>query len=360
MFGVLKPTLCGVSEKCKESYRLTYCNLCAALSASGAGVFNRLFLINDVVTIDWLLRADKNTSGHAFKCYNCAKGGVIGRKKSVSDHQKFLAAVSSYVCGVKIRDNADDNPKVANKLIAVAYRPIMKKAESILTSLNLLEKFRDYQKADRENELNNITSLEDASLPTELCYELCTLEDSKYLTNLPTNILSLLGRYLGRCVYFLDAIADMDKDKKLKQYNILNLKAAESKGGYSKEHIVGLCLDALKPMRHELATMLDSLSQNFNVDLIKSRWNSLFNSIEKQLFKLIKPLNSAELLKNMASFSPIKSCSSSSGWSSTYVCCGCCPMCEGCCPCGGSCPCGECCSGCCGGCCKCGCCGCGG
>jgi len=343
MFGVLKPTLCGVSEKCKESYRLTYCNLCAALSASGAGVFNRLFLINDVVTIDWLLRADKNISSHAFKCYNCTKGGVIGRKKSVSEHQKFLAAVSSYVCGVKIQDNADDNPKVINKLTAVAYKQIMKKAEAILTNLNLLEKYREYQKTDRENELNKITSLEQASHPTELCYELCTLEDSKYLTNLPKNILSLLGRYLGRCVYFLDAIADMEKDKKLNQYNILNLKVTESEGQYSKEKIVGLCLDSLKPMRHELAAMLDSLSQDFNVDLVKSRWNSLFNNIEKQLLKLIKPLNSAYLLKNISSFSPITSCSSHSSWPSAYVCC---PMCEGCCPCGD----------CCGSCCSCKCC----
>lgn len=61
MFGILKPSLCSLSENEKKSYNLTYCNLCASLSGSGVGVFNRLFLVNDIVTIDWLL-SDANDS----------------------------------------------------------------------------------------------------------------------------------------------------------------------------------------------------------------------------------------------------------------------------------------------------------
>lgn len=353
MFGVLKPVLCSVSERCKESYNLTYCNLCAALSASGAGVFNRFFLVNDVVTIDWLLRADKNGSGYAFKCYNCTKGGVIGRKNSVSAHQKFLAAISSYACGVKLRDNAVDNIKIINKFMSFAYKPIMNKAELFLAQFNILEKLQDYQKLDREQEVKKNSDLETASLPTELCYELVTLEDSKYLTKLPQNILSLLGRYLGKCVYFLDAIADMDKDKKTNQYNVLNLKIEQSNGAYDKVKVVGLCLDSLKPMRHDLAVLIDSLPKEFNIDLIKSRWNSLFNGIERQLVRLIKPLNSVELFANMATYNPMSSCAKSSSWSSIYACCCCnCGGC-GCGCCGGDscccqmckCPCDCCCEG---------------
>ncbi len=350
MFGVLKPILCGVSAQCKDSYNLTYCNLCAALSASGIGILNRPFLVNDIVTIDWLLRADRDTSGHAFKCYNCAKGGIVGRKKLVSLHQKFLAAVSSYVCGVKLQDNALDSPKLKNKSMVLAYKPIMQKAEAFLTQLNLLDKFKEYQQADRGNELNKIANLQQASLPTERCYELFTLENSKYLTNLPTNILSLLGRYLGRCVYLLDAIADMDKDRKTNQYNVLNMQLAQNNGAYDKAQVVGLCLDYLKPMRHKLAKSLDELSEDFNVELIKSRWNSLFNSIEKQLFKLVKPLNSEKLFKSMATFNPITSCTKCSSWSSAYICC-----CD-CCCCSEMC---GCLAGCLTECCSLACCGCG-
>lgn len=329
MFGVLKPALCRVSEKCKESYRLSYCNLCAALSASGAGVLNRFFLINDVVTIDWLLRAEKNSAEYSFKCHNCAKGGAIGRKKSVSEHQKFLAAVSSYVCGVKIRDNAADNPGLINKSIAIVYKPIMQKAEATLAKLNLLDKLQEYEQTDRENELNLVNNLAKASLPTEKCYELCTIEDGKYLTYLPRDLLSLLGRYLGRCVYFLDAIADMDKDKKANQYNVLNLQIADASNQYHKAQIIGLCLDYLKPMRHDLSAMLDSLAPSFNVSILKSRWDSLFSSIEHQILKLVEPLNSQALFNKLATFGSIANCTNCSSWSPMRIgcCCCCCPCC---------------------------------
>ena len=83
MFGILVPELNAVSPASQQSYNISYCNLCAALSAIGTGVLNRLFLVNDVVTIDWLLTDDEQTNQHTFSCRNCVKGGVIGKKARI-------------------------------------------------------------------------------------------------------------------------------------------------------------------------------------------------------------------------------------------------------------------------------------
>ncbi|MDP3560919.1 MAG: DUF5685 family protein [Legionellaceae bacterium] len=331
MFGVLKPALGHVSAECKTLYNSTYCNLCAALSASGAGAFNRFFLVNDVVTIEWLLTEPGQTRDHAFACYNCAKGGTLGKKNKLSNHHKFLAAVSSYVCGVKINDNLLDDPKFKNKSIALIYRPIMKKAEAMLLELNLLGTLQAYQKRDRHNEQHQVDSLSEACEPTEQCYELMTVENGKQISSLPQTLVALLGKYLGRCVYLLDAMEDMDEDKKKNQYNVLNLMPS-----MSKEQILGQCLDFMKPLRLEITSRLASLPTALNVETMKTKWDSITLTIDHQFFKLIKPFNCTDLLSNLASFSTLRNacstCSPSSSWSSIKVIGICCPCCT-CCPC---------------------------
>jgi len=356
MFGALKPVLGHVPKECKQLYTSTYCNLCAALSASGAGAWNRFFLVNDVVTIDWLLAEANTCEDHAFACYNCVKGGVLGRKNKVSERQAFLAAVSSYVCGVKIKDNAIDDPKLKNKSLAMVYRPIMKKAESTLQRLGLLDKLKTYQVMDRENEINHVSRLDQACEPTERCYQLLTMENAKQISSLPSSIVALLGQYLGRCVYLLDAIEDMDEDKKKNQYNVLNQLSTSQPLTNTKELVIGQCLDFIKPLRIELTEKLALLPDSSTVQTIRKKWESVFISIERQLFKLVKPLNCTALLSNLASFSTLtQGCPQCSSWSSIMACCPCCPCCVIC----ECCPCIGCCSSCCVTCCPCcSCCGC--
>lgn len=352
MFGALKPALGHVSAECKKLYESTYCNLCAALSASGAGAWNRFFLVNDVVTIDWLLAETDQSNDHVFACYNCVKGGVIGRKNKISDHQKFLAAVSSYVCGVKIKDNSIDDPKLKNKSLALVYRPIMKKAEATLREFNVLDKLQAYQTLDHNNEIERVTDLDKACEPTEKCYELMTMENAKRISSLPLTTVALLGKYLGRCVYLLDAIEDMDDDKKKNQYNVLNLMSSSEETSQSKQQVIGHCLDFIKPLRLDITEKLAMLPKSVNTLTLQKKWESMFISIDRQLFKLIKPLNCMELLTNLASFSTLNDyCSKCSSWSSITACCPCCPCCE-CCPCCSCCePCCSCCGPCCSTCC---------
>ncbi len=329
MFGVLKPALGHVSAECKKLYTSTYCNLCAALSASGAGVWNRFFLVNDVVTIDWLL-SETSEIDHQFACYNCIKGGVIGKKNKISDHQRFLAAVSSYVCGIKMNDNLADDPRLKNKSLAMLFRPIMKKAEQTLSEFNVLRPLQTFQSMDRQNEIEQVGQLDKASEPTEKCYELLTMEGAKYNASIPKKTIALLGQYLGRSVYLLDAISDMAEDKKKNQYNVLNIM---SRSNDNIQQVIGDCINFLKPLRIEINHKLSSLPGTINHLITKKKWNSIMASIDQQLFKQLKPLNCVELLSHFVSCSTIENtcakCASS--WSFVMVCC--CPCSSCCCPC---------------------------
>lgn len=317
MFGILKPSLNLVSDSQKQLYHSSYCNLCASLSASGAGAWNRFFLINDVVTIDWLLTDNDDSSQNPFSCHNCVKGGVIGKKQQVSTHQKLLAAISSFICGIKIKDNAFDDPKLKNKSLALLYKPIMKKAQNSLKEFNLLENLQYHLSVDRQNEQKNITDIHEACEPTEKCYQLITIEIAKRISTLPLDLVSLLGRYLGRYIYLFDAIQDMDDDRKNKQYNVLNSLTYE-KSSINRVEAIQHCLDFLKPMRLEISEKLMNTGNTRNLDAIQKKWDSVFISLENQLLKLIKPLNDSKLLSTLYAFSGSMGCSKCSSSSSIH------------------------------------------
>ena len=305
MFGVLKPSLAHVSAESKALYHASYCNLCAALSASGAGAVNRFFLINDVVTIDWLLTEPAKSDHHPFACNNCKKFGVIGKKSKVTEHQKFLAATSSFMVGVKLKDNALDEPTLKNKARTLAYFPVMRKAKKSLKAFNVLDDFMHNLKLEQRNESEQVRDLKKACKPTENCYERLTLEAGKSLSTLPTETIALLGKYLGRYVYLHDAMKDMDEDKDAGQYNILNISVDYQGEVEQKEAAARRLLEALKSMHLELFEKISSLPRSFGTDSLRIKWESVLFSIEQKLFNLIKPMNNSELFNVLSSFSVI-------------------------------------------------------
>ena len=270
MFGMIKPSLNLVSETQKKLFLRGYCNLCAALSASGTGVWNRFFLITDVVTIDWLLNEKDDLSVFPLTCVNCLKGGVIGKTDQVSIHQRFLAAVSSYICGVKIKDNALDDPKLANKSLALLYKPVMKKAQNSLKEFNILDNLQSYLAKDNENEEAKVSEIHEACEPTAQCYEIVSIEMAKRISSLPLELVRLLGRYLGSYTYLCDAIQDMDEDRKKNQYNVLNC-LSDKNSWDKKNEAIKQTLDFLKPMRLQITEKFMGSVETSKVHALKTQ-----------------------------------------------------------------------------------------
>ncbi len=305
MFGILKPSFKYLPAESKALYHASYCNLCAALSATGCGALNRFALINDVVTIDWLLTETKISKEHPFACQNCKKLGVIGKKSQVTEHQKFLAAVCSFTVGVKLKDNALDEPSFKTKVRALAYFPAMRKAKKSLKGFKLLDKFKYNLELEACYEAEKTSQLSKACLPTENCYELFTLEASKALSSLPKPTISLLGRYLGRYVYLYDALEDMDEDLASGRYNALNANVDYQGEPEKKELAAKRLLMALKGMHLELFERIASLPRELSADRLRMKWESLLLGIEERLFDLVRPMNSLDLSARLRAFAVI-------------------------------------------------------
>jgi hypothetical protein len=306
MFGVLYPATQYVSVEQKQQYESIYCNLCAALSATGVGPFNRFFLVHDLVTLGWLFSDEQRNNAQGFSCHNCVKGGVIGKKKLVSIQQTLLAALSTYFFGIKFNDNLHDNPSVIQTIKTWLYRPIMRKAERILKQYNLLDDLTYYVDLNLINEAQQIASLEKASEPTEKFYGRVTEAVGQYVKQVPPSLLQLMGRYLGRCVYILDAIKDMKEDKIQHQYNVLNLMMTNE--NMSEISVLKRCLDFLKPMRQDISKQLELLSNESYLGALRAKCDNLFISIEHQLRQLLIPFDQKSLLSTLYSFSVVPGC----------------------------------------------------
>lgn len=138
MFGVIMPAIGQLNSNNKQAFNKTYCNICAANSFQ----FNaaaRLSLIYDLVTIDWLYSDIVEKPHLSFKEYNCIKFHKPSTKKSIAPHLSKLSSLSCFMMGVKLSDNAQDEPTKKNRFLNRAYQGTMKKAKSVLSDSGLLK-----------------------------------------------------------------------------------------------------------------------------------------------------------------------------------------------------------------------------
>ncbi len=302
MFGLLKPALGHVSTEARKLYYSCYCNTCAALSASGAGALNRFFLVNDVVTVQWLLTPNANPKEQPFACKNCVKGGAIGKKDQITPLQTFVAALSSYVIGIKIKDNQLDDPKFKHKLLAKMYHPVMKKAKKNLLTMGVLDSFEQFVSSDRKNETNENADLGLASGPTEACYAMATQVIGEKLSDLPKDLLGKIGAFFGRSVYLMDCMKDIEADRQKGDYNVLNL-LKDSKGRALSNHEA--IAEGVKAIRHakiNLSEEISALSGSRSITSVSKKLDSIFISIGHQLKQLVKPLKDKSLTQSLNAF----------------------------------------------------------
>jgi hypothetical protein len=300
MFGVVKANLNYLSQFDKKAYNSTYCNLCASISQSGRSALGRFFLVFDVATVDWLLEDETTPSLKPFKCNNCIKGGTIGKKKRLTNHLSLLAAISNYMIGVKLTDERQDTVRLnlKTRLITLFYNPLFKKAKRTLDGFALLSPLNDSVIDNQLNEDENCSNITEASFPTERGYIAMCKAIAKSKRVLSEQYASLLGQYLGRCVYLYDALIDMDKDEKKGEYNVLNnqsmpLLTRDEK----KQACFKLCMAHIKPLKDELLAKILTMSKS-----TKARALNVITVMDVGFIRYAKTLGDSALLEGLMRF----------------------------------------------------------
>jgi hypothetical protein len=214
MFGVVQPSIPLLSPEERSRFSASYCNLCASLGFE-YGVTSRFLVVHDIATLGWLFEGDTRTS-QPFAAYNCLKGGTLGRRRDqpLPLRNRFLAAISAYAIGVKVKDDLQDRGSLTARASEWLFGPTFEQSKATLAETGFdVASLETTIKAQQQVEQSAERKLDVASEPTAAAYaqvsEYCSATAGEFVSS---NTARAMGAAIGRCVYLLDAYRDYAQD----------------------------------------------------------------------------------------------------------------------------------------------------
>ena len=219
MFGYIKPDQKELKVKEYDLYKSTYCGLCRVMGKRYSFIY-KLSLSYDFVFMV-LLRLYASPENISFSKKRCIAHPT--KKKVMMDENEALKVASDV--GVimlyhdlldKINDK-DGIKSVLSRLLLPELKKLRIKAckahksiaEFDLAAEERLKKLSEYEK-------ENVNSID---LPAEEFGQLLGHALSVGYEDRTKRAVYEMGRCLGKWIYIIDALDDIDKDERLKKYN---------------------------------------------------------------------------------------------------------------------------------------------
>ncbi len=217
MFGYVIPDKMNMYMKDYYHYRAHYCGLCKRIGQD-CGQFMRLSTNYDLVFLDLLVHDILGLKSEYKNepCILSPKKKSIAKGDEVTDR---IVDVNTLLMYYKLLDDKLDSrkPNPVKSLARVAVvSSKYKKAKKHLPELDSLfateyGRLRDYEKA-------NETSIDKLADPFA---NMLRQSIKQLLGDKSTEAVENLMYFLGKWIYFIDAIDDLDKDNKKKEFNPL-------------------------------------------------------------------------------------------------------------------------------------------
>ena len=213
--------------KCLEYdlYRGVYCGLCRQLGKD-YGQFSRFSLTYDCTLLAMLGLALLGDTGSNFHWQGCIANPL--KKKWIHTYHptlSYAAAVDVLLTAQKAEDGMEDSSlgkRAALLPLLPPLRHMAKKARQNYPRLG--EAVAGYQAEQRKVEQQKVDSIDRAAHPTaQALAAIC-----RGLSEEPPvqKVLDRLGYHLGRYVYLMDALDDLEEDQKSGSYNVFLLRFA--------------------------------------------------------------------------------------------------------------------------------------
>lgn len=277
MFGYVKIFKPELKIKDYEIYKGIYCSLCKALGKN-YGLTSRLSLNYDFTFLA-LVRMAVNDEFSGFTpshcSFNIAKKCLACPKEQ--EDINYSSAVSAIVVFHKIKDNITDN-SFFKKLPFIFIYPFSffsyKKATK--KYFHLAQVLDEQMKNQRDLEKNKCTSIDKAADPTAKALSEII---SHGFENDEKKIMTYFGYCLGRLLYILDAVDDLEDDLKSKGYNTFLLQNEEiPEIRKQAEMIINTTMD-------EIAKAYELLEINRCKDILD---NIIYYGFDKTIDKVLK------------------------------------------------------------------------
>lgn len=217
MFGYIRPLKPELKIKDYEAYRSVYCGLCKSLGRF-FGPFARLTLNYDFTFLALLSMGLSDKPVCASK-QRCIMHPFNKRLCCQNNEQLQLTACAAMLMVYyKNEDNYNDG-NILDKTVSLLLRPLTAFARRRAKRLypNLDELLCDMMKRQTSLERQGCRNIDDAADPTASALSsICTMLSNNEREQ---RVLSRFGYLLGRWVYLIDALDDLEDDYKHKNYN---------------------------------------------------------------------------------------------------------------------------------------------
>lgn len=220
MFGYIRPFIPELRVAEYEYYRAVYCGVCRQMGRI-CGSASRLSLSYDQAFFA-LVRAAVTGEIPVTEKRHCAANPLKKcRMAAKSPSVDLAAAVGAVLAAYKFGDDAEDERGFRRAAARIAYRgaaPWMRRAEKKYPGLcdGIGERLRDYYDSEREN-CGDDVSVDRAADAFGKVLEFIM---SYGLEGERAAVTGAFGRHIGRWIYCVDAVDDMDEDKKRGRNNV--------------------------------------------------------------------------------------------------------------------------------------------
>ena len=258
MFGLLKaaPSIFRqISDF--DVYQAHYCGLCQSLSEE-YGQLSR-FVTNYEVTLMYIFLTSIRQEEIKINEVRCPVS-IFKKNSCVTGEARIAADISILLFNEKILDDEFDEKKKLPTFLKNRLVEASQKAQIRLQSKGLdFSYIQELMSQQRELEKNKESALDVISKPTSLMMEwIFEFLSSGSENKMNTEAFRTIGYYLGKWIYLMDSLIDLEKDSLLKRFNPILIKCDFSEKRVRIHEIPELMIMEIK--RH----ICDCLHQVYN------------------------------------------------------------------------------------------------
>ena len=247
MFGYIKPCAPELKVKEQEAYRAVYCGLCKELGRS-YGQLSRMTLSYDFAFLSVLAMGVRGDAVE-FRQERCMVHPLKKRNICQScGSLELSAAMAIILLYHKLQDNIADGD-AAEKAACLLALPAAKAAyDKAAAKLPALAKLTEEQMAAQAAlEKERCSSVDRAAEPTAKILE--ALLGSLSEDGTQQLVLKRIGYLLGRCIYLMDALDDLEEDIKKDNYNPFRYCEAQDGESTQEQAVASLYLTIAELIR---------------------------------------------------------------------------------------------------------------
>lgn len=239
MFGYVTANSDELKIKDYNFYRSCYCGLCRTLKKRH-GLIAPLTLSYDMTFLALLLSALYETPYSSGSC-RCIVHPAKKHPTNINKWSEYAADMTILLAYYNMLDDWQDDKDVTHLAAAKALEKAYEKVAKLYP--RQAEAVKQYIAKTAESEKRGDTDLDLVSGFTGECLgELFTVEDDIWKDSLYK-----VGFYLGKFIYLMDAVDDLEKDKKKGRYNpLIKLSSRKDFDAYIENTLIMMMAECSK------------------------------------------------------------------------------------------------------------------